>query len=398
MKKALSGIMLLFVLGYIGFQVGRNLSAQIETVDALMVTVEDSVFCQGIIVRSQTPVYGGGNITEYFFESGEKVGKGQQIAVSLSSAEAATAFRAAQGLKSAIASAEKAYQSITVDGGVTLDAKIFMDMEKVVSYLGRGQLAKVDGAYSDLLQMVVARDYPRSEADVLKDSIAAMKNELKSYEAAWGGQSTPVYASIPGYFVIEQRGVGGICPISQITALSPTDVKALSNLTLAVDPSALGYIVNAYEWYYVCTMSAEDAVAVAQQGAVPVYFTYLGGDSIRLSVYDVRSFDNEAVVTLKGTDITAELLASFQESADIVCRTYSGIKVPVEAIHLVDGQWGVYCLVGATVKFKPIEWTYQGDTYYIVKPASSSTKGLYLYDKIIVSGKNLENNMIINAN
>ena len=83
------------------------------------------------------------------------------------------------------------------------------------------------------------------------------------------------------------------------------------------------------------------------------------------------------------------------ETADVVKRSYTGIMVPGEALHQNEGEWGVYCLSGAFMKFKPVEWVYQGDGYYIVKPAASQSKGLYLYDKMIIKGKNLEANKVM---
>jgi len=110
----------------------------------------------------------------------------------------------------------------------------------------------------------------------------------------------------------------------------------------------------------------------------------------------VKYYDDQAVVIFSCGIMDDELLGGVSETADIIKQSYSGIWLPREALHMNDeGQWGVYCLSGAVVKFKPVEWVYQGDSFYLAKPADSAQKGLYLYDKVIVKGRNLEENMVI---
>ena len=80
---------------------------------------------------------------------------------------------------------------------------------------------------------------------------------------------------------------------------------------------------------------------------------------------------------------------------DIVLDSYTGIRVPREALRQVDGQWGVYCLVGGLSRFKPVEWVYQTDSYYLVEPAKSSSQGLTLHDRIIIKGRDLEKDKVV---
>ena len=82
--------------------------------------------------------------------------------------------------------------------------------------------------------------------------------------------------------------------------------------------------------------------------------------------------------------------------AQAVIRTYSGLRVPREALRVDDnGQNGVYCLVDSQVKFKPIEIIFEKDIYYVTKYNAADTKSLLLYDQIVVSAKNLENKKIV---
>ena len=83
-------------------------------------------------------------------------------------------------------------------------------------------------------------------------------------------------------------------------------------------------------------------------------------------------------------------------TASAVIKTYSGLKVPREALRVDDeGQNGVYCLVESQVKFKPVEILFEKDSYYIAEYDSNDTKSLLLYDEIVISAKNLEHKKVI---
>jgi hypothetical protein len=83
------------------------------------------------------------------------------------------------------------------------------------------------------------------------------------------------------------------------------------------------------------------------------------------------------------------------QSADVVAATHEGLRVPKEALRQSEGKWGVYTLSGAVARFKPIDWICETETAYIVEPAASQSKGLYYYDKIIVTGKDISEGKVV---
>ena len=83
-------------------------------------------------------------------------------------------------------------------------------------------------------------------------------------------------------------------------------------------------------------------------------------------------------------------------SARAVVKTYSGLKVPREALRVSEeGINGVYCLIDSQVKFKPVDIIFEKDSYYVSAYDTADTKSLLLYDEIVVSAKNLENKKIV---
>ena len=286
MKKLLSVLVVLLLLVYIGYQVTANLTEQIETIDALMVEVEDKETCEGFFVRSIQPVYGGADKTyEFLAENGEKVSGGTSVAVSFDNADAAEDFRQARVLEEDIANTRAAYNEIrSDDGGLTLDEAIFRDMESLSAQLQAGSAWNTDSVYSGLTQAIVAREYPRASLSDLEQKIDAMEDELRVLNArAAGGRE--VTSDRSGYFIKATESSPALCTVEEMRQLTPDRIREL--VAEAADRKAesgvIGYIMETFEWYYVCSMSETAAREIDGRTSVELCFPYILSENIFLT-------------------------------------------------------------------------------------------------------------------
>ncbi|MEA4921470.1 MAG: HlyD family efflux transporter periplasmic adaptor subunit, partial [Clostridiaceae bacterium] len=297
-----------------------------------------------------------------------------------------------------VENAEAAYEDISGEaGGRTLDTSIFSSMQQLSGKLAEGKAWAVSSIYSGLTQAVVAREYPRDNIDGLKQSIDAMKSQLKTYQSSASSESRSVEAQTPGYFVKSTEGRQTVCTVDEMYALTPEKLSSLVSKADETenDQNMIGYIVDSFEWYFACCVSSDDGKVFESMKNFDISFPYISAEKISADVQKVMYFDNTAIVIFRCGYMNEGFLGEVSDTVDIIKKSYTGIKIPKEAIHLQEDKWGVYCLTGAIVKFKPVDWIYQSDAYFVAKQAESSSKGLYLYDKIIISGKDLEENKVI---
>ena len=78
------------------------------------------------------------------------------------------------------------------------------------------------------------------------------------------------------------------------------------------------------------------------------------------------------------------MLTSRLVSVTAIKSTYSGLKVPLEAIRVKDGNPGVYVRTENTVKYRNIDVLYKNDEIAIVRVDNTKAGSLLLYDEIIV--------------
>ena len=68
------------------------------------------------------------------------------------------------------------------------------------------------------------------------------------------------------------------------------------------------------------------------------------------------------------------------------------------ALRVVDGQNGVYVLVGKKVTFKPVDIVYSSDTFSIVKSnAQVTSRILTANDEVVCGGKDMFDGKVLNV-
>lgn len=78
-------------------------------------------------------------------------------------------------------------------------------------------------------------------------------------------------------------------------------------------------------------------------------------------------------------------------------KTYEGIRIDKAALHIVNGQRGVYVKYGNLQRFLKITTLYENDSYILVPEDGKlgSANEVRLYDEIIVQGTNLEDGKLL---
>ena len=124
-------------------------------------------------------------------------------------------------------------------------------------------------------------------------------------------------------------------------------------------------------------------------------------EPLAATVVDVTTDEETglAKVALECRSINAQVLCLNYEEAEISLHTYQGIRIDRRALHIVNGQRGVYVKYGNLARFckiDPVDNDHPLVTdgeYRIVMPSSSdktkTVSEVRLYDEIIVSGQNL---------
>ena len=204
--------------------------------------------------------------------------------------------------------------------------------------------------------------------------------------------------------------------------LSSLTPSALDKLAPADIPANTGKLILGDSWYYVATVSAQEAQTL-QDGAthlgsgasLHLRFTKNVDRDLEVKLVSVSAEENgRCVAVFQGSTYLQELTLLRRQSAEIILSTTEGIRVPRSALRVTTqtvtekneetdeettrevSVTGVYCVNGAKALFKPVEVLYTGDEYAVVKPAGSSEKvTLRAGDTVIAVARDLYNGKVV---
>lgn len=379
---------------YILYQVTANLTHQIRTVDVLEVTVEEKISARGLFVREQLVVTAGSKAgtAEYLVQDGDKVSKGQRLAVLFEGDDARQAYSQADQLEERLEAVEYAYSMIT--SGVDsqkMDQLIFDDIAAITESLSQGDAARVGSDYSALQQLVVSRGATEDDKAAFEAQIAQLKQELAVYQKQYSGGSSSLRAPDAGYFIGGLDGYETVLTPELLETVSPQELRSLEPAL----QEGVGSITTGFRWYYAVVLDKVQADRLQQRGTLEVYFPELSAQPLEVKVHRLETVGEQSILVLESTRMDPLFLTAREQDIDIVVGRDSGLKVPSQALRKQDGEWGVFVLDGSVASFKPITWNYSTESYFLVPCAPSAREGLFRYDRVIVQGRNLEDNKVV---
>lgn len=372
-----------------GYQIFVNLTDKVVTADATAVTAEDKLTADGVFIRAEQPVYGGdGGSVEFLVDSGEKVANHQQVALFFQKESDLQAYRTSVSIGKEIESIQYAYSHLS-DGSesVKLDTLVKMNMIRMGDRLDRGMVKQANEFSSKLDALIVQRNASQQEGTDYQTILDKLKAEKTAADQAIVGSKNAVTSSQSGYFVTSTDGLEQVLTPDSLETLSAQQIK--NSKTAQNTDGAIGKVVDAYKWYFAVPVEEEQAKLIKKCTSVNLRFPEILAENVEAQVHSVnKDADGKWIAVFESGYINDALLSARDQQVEIIRNTYKGIKVPKEALRQSGDKWGVYCLIGAQVVFKEVNWVYQTDSYYIATDGAK-TGGLELYDKIIVKAKNI---------
>lgn len=393
-------VVLGFVLfAYIGFQAYRAFYNPVETESAIFVEVDDSVQVSGYVVRDERTIiknHGSGVLEVALFE-GERVRNGDFVAMVHSTEESAAKNREVAEIDKKIVRVTALYaqsnESYDIDAA---NEKIAESAVNLVKLQYNGDFEYVKDRVEDLKFSTLIREYIYRDKNELLGVIDELKAE-KSKLASAVTIKKRIYATDSGYFSGHTDGYETVLYPEKILNMTPSAFEEVCTRYAMASSDSVGKIIANNKWCFVATLAESKAKPFKTGKNVKLKFDDKHLPDVTAKIKSISDPEDGKVLMVFECDTNiADFTKARDVKANIVVTTYSGLRVPKEALRVNDeGQTGVYCLIDSQVKFKAINVIFEKENYYISEYDTGNTKSLLLYDEIVVSAKELENRKII---
>ncbi len=395
LMKILPIAVLTAVLVYFAVQLYNYLSDPVNTTLVVAGQAEDTIALNGWLLRDEEVLPAQNGTLSRVRQEGERVGVGQVLARVYANDGALQTVSQIETLELQLQQLQFALTSyLNPDAALKLDTSITGDILTLRQSLTGGDYTAAEGDIAPLKAAVLKRDHSYASQEEIQTEIKSVEGQIKSLEASLSG--TTVTARASGTYSAVCDGYETVLTKAFLEEVTP---GKLARLRPVDEQSNMGKLIYGDTWYYVVTLPEEQASYLKSQGAVTLRFAKGFDQNIRMQVVSVSApEDGQAAVTLSCRKYLAQTTLLRHQAADVILRTYEGLRVPSNALRVSEeGVTGVYCVDGSTAAFRPVTVLYQGQGYALVQPAegASDTQTLRVGDEVIATAGALSDGKVI---
>lgn len=396
-------LVLVMIAGYISYQIYTAVHVDVQTVTAVTSTVYDTIETQALVIRDEYTVDTASNgVTVACVKDGEKVKVNGNIAMEFSSEDNAKNYSSILELQEKLdyyleLESKSAGTATDVQ---SIDKDILNDVNEYIRNAGVNNTSLASQNALDLNDKLTRRQMIIGQKIDFSAVKTELQNELNSLNAS---SCKPT-----GYVTTEESGIFSSYTDGLESAFDYDNVKELDVKTFnsylkkykSAEPTqSFGKLINDYEWYFCCKLSADqvknikdgDRLSVALKNSDKV----IECEVLKGATLDLGT--KETVLVLKSSEMDSQITSMRLEDIEIRYDEYEGFKIPSKAIHInSEGEKVVYALVANQVVERKGEIIYLTKDYVIfsTNPENDASRNIRLYDQIIIQGKDLHDGKI----
>ena len=381
---------------YFVFGAFRGVDIPYRIVKAVEYEAGVGTTAHGCVVRTETVLRSRAAFTEPTVSEGQKTGAGQQVAVGYTTDSARQRQQEIARLEESVALLDYAGTSLsdTFDQAAA-DAEIREQLLNYAALVQKSDFSDARDLSASLKGMVLRRSISENDLAAIRYQADEARKTLDGLRKQADADTVAVYADRTGYYSAEADGYEAVLTPESLTALSPNQLTAMQPQT--VPDGAAGRIVTGEVWYYAAAIPEQTAAGLKSGTRVTLTFTQSPAKSYEMTVDFVgQAEDGQCVLSLRCARYVQDVTDLRWADADITLRTYSGLRVPKEAVRVrEDHTVGVYILESARVKWKSITILHDNGESYLVALDRTSTDHLWPGDEILISSMELEEGKVV---
>lgn len=389
--KTVAAVLVVLLSLYIAIPVVRQVTGRYETEPVTYITVTESGNTSGVIVRAEKLLSTNMPYVSLLAENGEEVAANSAVAVAVQNqssldvahraGEVETEISYLRSLLSRLSTAsDNAEQETAVRSAVYRLAEASMEEDA-------GELDSSVATLSTLLRGG-ASENSEEELNALIKEMEDLRGSLSERDY--------LYAPAAGVFSAETDGFESLTP-AVLDGITPEGVENLRTQGSDVPDDVIGKVVTNHAWYYAAVMAEKDSDRLRVGDVTSLDFGYRSSRTVRATVRSISPTDRSGrvAVVFRCSSALAETLSLRLAEAEVVFRSYSGLRVPKKAVHVEDEKTVVYTVSAGQMERKVVDILYTGEDFYLVE-AGSEGSSLRAGNELIISGKDLKDGNVVN--
>ncbi len=278
----------------------------------------------------------------------------------------------------------------------TINKQMNCNYYELIRTLKNGNLNTIKETKDQMTMLFNKKQIITNQVTDFNDTIAKLSSEKNNVNKTISSKPKSIITPVSGYFVDYIDGYEDRCLLKLADNFNAEQLNQLYNeCQKGCSRNNVGKVITNSLLIFKVVLPTRSVSDVKLGSECKIKFEEAGEEvTAKLTKLDLDWNSEQSVATFK-IDVMTERLSSIRFSkAEIVFRTYRGVKVPKTAIRNNDeGEVGVYSLNNVSMQFKKVDILFEDENNVLCVSRSDDTSA-YLrdFDKIITQGKDLYDN------
>lgn len=390
----------LFFIMMVASQIAIHFYNPIRTEIATLYTTTENIGFKGISVRNEKLVYYNVNgVIGYTHPDGSKIAKNSVIAEVYSSQKDIAIQQEIEELTAQRDVLEDAQKLLGTDTSQleSFSNQIYDKHSEMMQYLYDGDYPSASALKSEMLNLRSKREIVKGTETSYDVKIREIDSRIAQLRAQITRSPYEISIGEAGYFVSKTDGYEDKLNSETIFDLTKEQIEQIfDEEESTVNPKGvIGKLIDGYKWYLVAILNTVRLGTVFEGAEVTLR---VGSSSRNVSARIVdlqRQQDGSSICIFECDVFSSDFVDKRVTQVKLLLDSYKGIRIPTEAIRIVDDRVGVFTQNGVEVVFKQIRQMISEEDYTLAEDTTGESGYLSLYDTIIVSGRDLYDGKII---
>ncbi|MBE6626682.1 MAG: hypothetical protein E7628_05840 [Ruminococcaceae bacterium] len=405
---ALTAVVAIGVMIFLGYHVVERFSPGLELIDAVPTTVTRTIEVDGYIMRDEEPLYANtatdGSVVPAV-PNGGRIAVGSRIVDVYSESSADIELRLSEIDEQIALLTKSKAENRSVQSAVGIESEIYDTVTSIRKHAEKGN-------YADALSLRVALLVDIKKKDILTGvitdydaQISQLQNEKSQLRSTLGRCLETVFAGESGYYFSEYDGYGNVFDPDKLDEMTYDEFTDM----LGAEPFyslrlSIGTLVHSYTWYVICPMSRSEANNFEVGKSYFVDFSYSDATlSMKVERVINDTTRENSIVVYSSEKMPLNFDYTRMQPVSISVKDYTGFKIPVSAVRVIDGYQGVYVKDEVTIEFRRINVIYEDGGYVICTGDPDTTdegeeekfSWIKQNDIVVVSGTELYSGKVV---
>ena len=394
LAKVISGIMALFILSYVGYQVYQYFYSPYKTETVFETVIADSEDVQGVMMRDEQVLSEKKTgVVSCYYANGSKVAKNSEIAKIYQKEQDVISQYQIKQIDKELQMLKSCQEQVSAGSTQTdaLDKQVNEKHLQLLAAVDTNSLEGLEDIKYSLMTSLNKRQIVIGKEKDFSARINTLNQEKNSLQKGISSNPKAVTTPVSGYFVDEVDGFESTVVLKDGETLSVKKVQDLISQPVQRDDQVIGKILLTHEWTFAAVIDSDDALKYRKGAVVSLDFSTLPEADVEATVQNVitEKGNDKSVVLFAGSMMNEGLSTLRVDKAKVSFKNNRGLKVTKDALHIVNGEKGVYRVLGGEMRFKKVDVIYETEDYILSAQHADDSDYLQLYDDVVVKGKDL---------